>query len=141
MIANPTAQQLKAREYNREWRRRNAARDSAWHKAYYAKHRKTLRAKQNAYRKDYYRDHPEKSVQYQFKKKYGLTLTQHTAMVKRQGGKCAICHKVKKLNVDHCHRTGRIRGLLCTSCNTALGAFGDSIRTVKVALGYLKRTT
>ncbi len=57
-----------------------------------------------------------------------------------QNGACAICKKKRKrwLCVDHCHRTGKIRGLLCTSCNAALGSFEDDPHTTQVAADYLR---
>jgi hypothetical protein len=58
--------------------------------------------------------------------KLGLTEDQYAEMAKNQGGVCAICNgppdtRWKKLAVDHCHKTGRVRGLLCMVCNTMLG--------------------
>lgn len=57
--------------------------------------------------------------------RYGLSREQHEAMVETQGNRCLICDAPPKpgahLYVDHCHDTGRVRGLLCPSCNTAVG--------------------
>jgi IS30 family transposase len=57
--------------------------------------------------------------------KYGLTPEMYEELLAHQGGSCAICKNActtgKKLAVDHCHDTGRVRGLLCASCNTQLG--------------------
>jgi hypothetical protein len=63
-------------------------------------------------------------------------------MVEAQGNKCKICGnpetvKGRSLSVDHCHRTGKIRGLLCGKCNTGLGKFRDSDKILKKALDYL----
>lgn len=58
-----------------------------------------------------------------------------------QGGGCAICGEFpteKKLAVDHDHETGRVRGLLCMRCNTALGHFEDSITLLEAAIDYLE---
>jgi hypothetical protein len=58
------------------------------------------------------------------KYKYGLTPEDYDAKLAEQGGVCAICGKSptkRRLHIDHCHETGRIRGLLCTGCNTRLG--------------------
>jgi hypothetical protein len=63
------------------------------------------------------------------KKKYGLTVEAYEAMEAAQGGKCFLCgneHKRRKLNVDHCHTTGRVRGLLCDKCNLAIGLLEDN---------------
>jgi len=59
--------------------------------------------------------------------KYGLTLTEYDALIVAQGGCCAICEKPSiKLVVDHNHKTGRVRGLLCGLCNTAIGILENS---------------
>ncbi len=73
---------------------------------------------------------------------YGLTLDQYKEMLCAQGFRCAICrksHKVfkKKLAVDHNHRTGKIRGLLCHHCNSALGNFKDHVLYLQSAVKYL----
>ena len=62
-------------------------------------------------------------------------------------GECYICGskeevgvygKVKELSVDHCHTTGKVRGLLCQSCNVGLGAFKDNVKSLQNAIKYLK---
>lgn len=79
--------------------------------------------------------------------RYGLTLEQYNAMVEAQGGVCAICgkpedrEKTYNLSVDHCHVTGRIRGLLCAKCNSALGHMEDNITYLQNAISYLKYTS
>lgn len=54
-------------------------------------------------------------------RKYGLTPEEVEAMERAQGGRCLICGVEGDLFVDHCHKTGRVRGMLCPSCNTFLG--------------------
>jgi hypothetical protein len=58
-------------------------------------------------------------------KKYGITLEQKVSMIKSQNSKCAICDKefesTRSTHVDHCHTTGKVRGILCNVCNTKLG--------------------
>lgn len=75
-------------------------------------------------------------------KQYGLTPETYEEMRVSQGGVCAICRKAQTgkigLVVDHDHVTGRVRGLLCTNCNTGLGKFGDSLLTLESACAYLK---
>ena len=54
------------------------------------------------------------------------------------GGKCNICSKPEDtLCVDHCHKTGKIRGLLCFDCNTGLGKLGDDVQSIQRAIDYL----
>ena len=76
------------------------------------------------------------------KRAFGLTLEQYDEMLAAQGGVCAICGSDKPAGrgafiVDHCHITGRIRGLLCTQCNTGIGHLRDSISILKQAITYL----
>lgn len=58
--------------------------------------------------------------------------------INKQKGLCAICQRpMTKINIDHCHKTNKLRGLLCTACNVGLGNFQDSIPTLKKAIEYL----
>ncbi len=86
--------------------------------------------------------HSRKSTERRIKqrKTYGLTTEQWYAMLSAQGGTCAICGqppKRKQLCVDHCHETGRIRSLLCHSCNGGLGYFKDKPELLARAIAYL----
>jgi hypothetical protein len=71
---------------------------------------------------------------------YGISQEQYEAMVARQGGLCAICNTKpdKTLCVDHCHETGRVRGLLCSSCNSMLGFSKDDPRRLEAGSVYLR---
>lgn len=66
----------------------------------------------------------------------------YAEMLAEQGGVCAICRKVRpngrRLHVDHCHESGAVRGLLCYSCNTGLGAFRDNPDVMVAAIEYLQ---
>lgn len=73
---------------------------------------------------------------------YGITMAEYDTMLKGQGGVCAACGgredvKGRRLCVDHDHDTGRVRGLLCHKCNTAIGLGKDSIAWVLGLAGYL----
>ena len=75
--------------------------------------------------------------------KYGLAPGDYERMLEAQGGVCAICKREprsggRKLHVDHCHRTKKVRGLLCWHCNVGLGEFGDSPERLESASLYLK---
>jgi hypothetical protein len=81
------------------------------------------------------------------RKEFGIGLEEYGAMLEKQGGVCAICKqeettvragRVMALPVDHCHETGKIRGLLCNSCNRALGKFKDSVEHLLAAASYLE---
>lgn len=80
----------------------------------------------------------------QLKAKYGITILKRAEMSEAQGDSCAICEKhesqlTKCLAVDHCHKTGKVRKLLCTSCNTKLGVV-ENIEFLEKAKKYLKET-
>lgn len=77
------------------------------------------------------------SYRKQLKQKYGLTEEQYAVMLEECKGLCQICGSDSKLNVDHCHTTGEVRGLLCTACNTGLGKLGDTRESLLAALRYL----
>ena len=75
------------------------------------------------------------------KKKYSITLSDYDALFKAQHGKCAICDKKQKrvFDVDHCHQTGVIRGLLCSNCNRTIGYANDNIQVLLNAAKYLRK--
>lgn len=80
------------------------------------------------YARRYRRERPEKTRETNLKVKYGITIAHYDKMFEAQGGKCKICQshqgKLKRaLCVDHCHDTGRVRGLLCDTCNKFLGFY------------------
>jgi hypothetical protein len=74
---------------------------------------------------------------------YGLTLDRFWAMAARQGNRCAICRELPigyaRLSVDHCHTTGKVRGLLCTNCNAAIGMFREDPGRLRAAIRYLEK--
>lgn len=104
------------------------------------------------WQKEYYRKHPEKRRRERLKyaakrhgyKGYFLTGLQYQRMIAAQEGRCLICGTDKpggshnKLVVDHCHKTGVVRGLLCGRCNSGIGMLKDDPELVFAALRYLK---
>lgn len=109
--------------------------------------RKNTRCKAcvNAYYKAYYRD-PERYGRHKERirknrhpgQKYGLSREELIEFRTRNGGMCELCNIRKANAIDHDHDTGKLRGSLCTRCNVALGAFGDNIEGLQVAMDYLK---
>ena len=77
---------------------------------------------------------------YHLRVAYDLTPEEYDLKVTAQAGRCAICHELPKgrLNVDHDHISGTIRGLLCSSCNTGLGHFQDMEARLEQAASYLR---
>ncbi|WP_326670092.1 endonuclease VII domain-containing protein [Streptomyces canus] len=72
------------------------------------------------------------------KRHYGLTEAERDEMVASQVGLCVICLKAPAVHVDHCHKTGRVRGVLCFNCNSAIGKLGDDPDAVRRAAAYLE---
>jgi hypothetical protein len=82
----------------------------------------------------------------QLRKKYGISWAEYQALFARQGGLCAICGTDKPggrglMAVDHDHKTGQIRGLLCNLCNRGLGQFRDNAKTLRNAAEYLEKAS
>lgn len=82
-------------------------------------------------------------------KQYKIRVEDYNRILESQGGVCSICkgneksiahtsNKIRNLTVDHCHTTGKIRGILCSRCNRGLGFFRDNIENLKSALKYLE---
>lgn len=78
---------------------------------------------------------------------YGLTYEEYLEMFRQQRGACKICNvavqehgkdRARTGHVDHCHTTGKVRGILCKACNTALGAVKDNVSILRAAIQYLE---
>ena len=89
-------------------------------------------------------DWKRQNRRYWLKTSYGISLEEFDAKLESQNFKCAICHCRAEdafngtLYVDHCHNTGKLRGLLCHACNSALGKFRDSPTILQNAITYLE---
>ena len=81
-----------------------------------------------------------KSRRYNLKRLYGLTPELWDVMFRGQDGRCPICGRrlTNTTVVDHDHETGKVRGLLCSRCNSGLGMFEDNIRLLARAIVYLE---
>jgi len=91
----------------------------------------------------YYEQNKEKIRKYNLKK-YDITIEDYNKLLKKQGGVCAICRikrngKLKSLVVDHNHKTGKVRALLCYKCNSMIGFSNEDISTLKKAIKYLEK--
>lgn len=95
-----------------------------------------------------YTRNPEDSRKNHLKKTFNLTEKDYNNLLEKQHGVCAICGKpeislykgaIRNLAIDHNHKTGEIRGLLCRNCNLGVGYFNDNIETIEKVLQYLKR--
>jgi Recombination endonuclease VII len=81
---------------------------------------------------------------YHLKRKFGMTMEDYEVLLRSQGGVCAVCFGPsicgRRYSIDHCHKTGKIRGILCSSCNSGIGLLKDSPEVLENAAAYLRRT-
>lgn len=99
------------------------------------------------------RENPEHHARtryaYELARTYGITIEEYEALVAKNGGGCAICGAAEtkvhasgtvfRFSVDHCHETGKIRGILCMTCNRAIGMMKDNPQLLRKAAEYLER--
>jgi len=97
----------------------------------------------NNYSKKWYKENPEKVKNIFLRNRYNITLEDFNEMLKNQNNTCAICKKDKQgerdFHIDHCHTTGKVRGILCYKCNSSIGLLNDNIETLKEAIKYLEK--
>lgn len=94
---------------------------------------------QNKYNRDYRKQNPDRDRNNMLKRKYNMTISDYNKMYDEQNGECNICNKPSNnLHVDHCHTTGKVRGLLCVNCNQLLGKAFDNPDILNQAIDYLK---
>lgn len=118
----------------------NKEKVSARKKRYYQENREKILEQKRASREEDAKT-PQLSERKARVKRYGISVEQYDEMLQRQNGVCAICQKECQLGVslgvDHDHKTGRVRGLLCRKCNTGIGLLGDDLESLQRAVRYL----
>lgn len=109
-------------EYQREWRKLNP----------------------DKVQESYKKGHPKKRIDSRYRR-YGITDDEYQQRLKEQNNLCAICgtdtpgRQHSSFHVDHCHVTGKVRGLLCDKCNRGLGFFNDNPEALRNAADYLEK--
>ena len=111
-----------------------------YHAKWYAKHKVKL-LKQIA---EYAAGKPKEWIQAKgrkchLKRRYNITPQEYENKLTSQDYKCAICGKLDSLHIDHCHKTNKIRDLLCRQCNSGLGQFKDNTEFLLKAIDYLRK--
>jgi hypothetical protein len=106
-------------QYTQEQRAKKSARAIAWKKAHRVR---AARSSRNSW----------------LRRKYGISLLDFNKMAKAQNDKCWICQRRKKLGVDHCHKTNRVRKLLCVYCNGVVGVAEKHIHFTKRLSVYIR---
>lgn len=160
----PDDERLKQREYQRAWYARNKDRVNARNRERARANYDPVRARElrekkkdklKAYRvanrdreiaraKEWYANNKDRARDTAREKRFGLTPADVQSLLTAQGNACAICATsfadlpARHLHIDHCHATGKVRGLLCHHCNVALGCFDDSPATLIRAAAYLE---
>lgn len=103
-----------------------------------------MQLKANNNSKNWRKKYPKKHKQQRLNK-YGITVEYFEMLLMKQNNSCAICGRTDDGNksifphVDHCHKTEKVRGLLCLNCNHGLGKFKDDLSILLRACKYLKR--
>ena len=136
--------------------RRNKEKVTEYKADYYQKNKTKIRSQINewqALNEDYLKEHSKKryqenKVEHRSRgliKRYGIDSEEYNHMLLEQGGTCKICkspdHKNKRVKffaVDHNHETGQVRGLLCHSCNRAIGLLQDKVEIIEAAAEYIR---
>lgn len=113
---------------------------------HHSKWRKKNLTRAAVHARQWRRNNPDRAKDHDLKRNMGLPLGTYATMLQAQNGCCAICGCDKpkgkgRFHVDHCHDTGKIRGLLCSNCNLAIGHFRHSLATLVSAINYLSRTS
>jgi hypothetical protein len=126
-------------EHGRNSYRKNPEKRIASTKAWIEKNPEKVKASHIAWRKK----NPDRVRILQRRHKYGISADSYNKLLMIQDSKCAICFKIFVSNpdIDHNHRTGQIRGLLCRSCNLMLGCSKEDIKVLRQAIHYLDKYT
>ena len=126
----------KEKQYSRKWQAKN--------RAYQKQYREQHKTKIHLANKKWRIENKEYRREYNLKYLYNISKEEFNIMYVNQSGKCAICSKgidILSCAVDHNHTTGKVRGLLCRSCNSGIGLLNDDPKLLQKAIKYLKNST
>ena len=128
------------KEYKKQYYIENKDSISEHSKKYYTENKECIKERVRKYRLS----NPDKIKNTALKHKFDITLDEYNVLLNKQKHRCAICKSfdvgrkdAKYFHVDHDHITGKVRGLLCNKCNTALGLFNEDVTALKRAIKYL----
>jgi Recombination endonuclease VII len=142
----PNKDPIARKASNKSWKAANPEKVKANAKLYRERHKAELYEKYKEWERESKRKDPEaykaKTRRTNLKKAYGITIVEWDRMFAAQNGVCAICHRPEttgqRLSVDHNHKTGKVRGLLCHRCNRGMGVMGDDPLILRSAAHYLE---
>lgn len=108
--------------------------NNSWTRQWYSNNNEEIKSKYSY----------EKNKDRKLKKAFGIGYQEYLNMLSAQQGSCGICGTkdsgARSFHVDHCHDTGKIRGLLCGNCNSGIGSLRDDIGLLKRAIEYLENS-
>jgi hypothetical protein len=133
--------QAKRKTMSEEEKERRRAYFTAYRKVWRAENKERDRAMSRKTQAKQYEMDPVKHRQRSAAARYGITVPEYLALIESRSGVCDACGLVsaKTLHIDHCHATGKIRGVLCHNCNTALGNVKDDPRRLRSLIDYLAK--
>lgn len=139
----------KAREYSKKYRKENLKQCQEAAKRYREKNKQIIKEKYSESRKKYREQNVQSITIGKIRWQFNISSQKAEELYfKKLDGICEICgqketltrnNKIRKLSIDHNHQTNKIRGLLCSKCNTLLGRAEDSIQILKQAIEYLEK--
>lgn len=129
-------------EATRRYRERLKSDPVRW-EAYLAERREVSRRHNASRTPEQVESRKQRDRATRLKRVYGISVEDYDRLLVKQDGRCAICGDLpgeRLLDVDHCHQSGAVRGLLCVRCNTSIGKFDDDPVLLRSALTYLSET-
>jgi len=134
----------KIKEYLKHYNKINKDKRNLYSKNYYKSNRESVLKKQKIYYELNKTEIINKNRNRYLKRKFGITIDDYNEMLTLQLSGCSICGKSindngNKLDIDHDHKTGKVRGLLCKNCNKGIGLFYENINILEGAINYIKK--
>jgi len=126
------------REYQKKYAQENKEKIAARKRKYIVEHPEKVKP----YRQKYYQEHKVRAADLRLRRRFNISLEEADALLIKQQHKCPICKKSlteTKRCVDHDHKNGEVRGILCRTCNAGLGQFMDDAKLLENAAQYLKK--
>lgn len=124
------------KDYQREYRLSHREKFKEYQKTYYKKNKEEVNRRNNKRYSDDLEGNRLKKKAAAIKRKYNISIEEYKTLIASSGNKCEICSSKENLCIDHCHDTGRIRGVLCRKCNLTLSYIENN--DIKIFKRYLK---
>ena len=139
-----TVYYMTQKEYFKQWYSKNKDKVAIRVKEYRKQHKKQFEEYQKQYKKTHQKQRKEYHKFYRTRIKYGVSKTDWYSLLKKQKNKCAICKNflptdIRKLCIDHCHKSGKIRGIVHNDCNLMIGFSKKNVEVLKSAIKYIQK--